>query len=343
MSGNPFTNFFWQSLVELPGFVFGRYLSDKFGRRWTHTAAFIVVAVILIVIILLVNRNPFTNFFWQSLVELPGFVFGRYLSDKFGRRWTHTAAFIVVAVILIVIILLVNKPELNWLLVTMVVSIKFVTSISGYTCSLQAMEIFPTCVRQTGCSLGSSAASIVGTLGPYILYLGSVTDKRYTYAIMGLGTCLAAVASFYLPETMNQKLPETLADAAVFGKDQKYWSLYQESNITFDGTDVPPTASSPASLIHSSVMTPSIYSSPVASLVLTDSSQTSDSQHLDTYSSPVASLVLTDSSQLTSDSQHLDTYSSPVASLVLTDSSQLTSDSKHLGIYSSPVASLGAD
>ncbi|CAG2067605.1 unnamed protein product, partial [Timema podura] len=97
------------------------------------------------------SGNPFMNFFWQSLVELPGFIFGKYLSDKFGRRWTHTAAFIVVAVIHIFIILLVNKPELNWLLVTMVVFVKFVTSISGYTCCLQAMEIFPTCVRQTGC------------------------------------------------------------------------------------------------------------------------------------------------------------------------------------------------
>nr|CAD7460218.1 unnamed protein product [Timema tahoe] len=50
----------------------------------------------------------------------------------------------------------------------------------------------------------------------------------------------------------------------------------------------------------------------------------------DRYSSPMASLVLTDSSQLTSDSQHLGIYSSPVASLVLTDSSQLTSDSQQL-------------
>nr|CAD7575819.1 unnamed protein product [Timema californicum] len=72
-------------------------------------------------------------------------------------------------------------------------------------------------------------------------------------------------------------------------------------------------------------------SSPMASLVLTDSSQlTSNSQHLGIYSSPMASLVLTDSSQLTSDSQHLGIYSSPMASLVLTDSSQLTSDSQHL-------------
>nr|CAD7266828.1 unnamed protein product [Timema shepardi] len=60
----------------------------------------------------------------------------------------------------------------------------------------------------------------------------------------------------------------------------------------------------------------------------------------DIYSSPVTSLVLTDSSQLTSDSQHLGIYSSPVTSLVLTDSSQLTSDSQHLGIYSGPVSSI---
>nr|CAD7267054.1 unnamed protein product [Timema shepardi] len=82
---------------------------------------------------------------------------------------------------------------------------------------------------------------------------------------------------------------------------------------------------------NSRLLSTCVYSSPMASLVLTDSSQlTSYSQHLGIYSSPVASLVLTDSSQLTSDSQHLDIYSSPVASLVLTDSSQLTSDSQNL-------------
>nr|CAD7406603.1 unnamed protein product [Timema cristinae] len=184
------------------------------------------------------SGNPFMNFFWQSLVELFGFILGKYFSEKLGRRWTHILAFMFMFGAHIFIILLVNKPELNWLLLTMVVVVKFFATLSGYTGYLQSMETFPTCVRQTGCALGSSASSIVGTLGPYILYLGSVTDKRYAYAIMGLATLLGAIASFFLPETMNQKLPETLADAAVFGKDQKYWTLYQESNIPFDGTDV---------------------------------------------------------------------------------------------------------
>nr|CAD7194502.1 unnamed protein product [Timema douglasi] len=46
------------------------------------------------------------------------------------------------------------------------------------------------------------------------------------------------------------------------------------------------------------------------------------------YSSPMASLVLTDSSQLTSGRQYLGIHSSSMTSLVLTDSSQMTFDSQ---------------
>nr|CAD7200913.1 unnamed protein product [Timema douglasi] len=68
---------------------------------------------------------------------------------------------------------------------------------------------------------------------------GTTTDKRYTYGITALTTLLGAITTSFLPETLNQKLPETLADAAVFGKDQKFWALYQKSNIVLDGADVP--------------------------------------------------------------------------------------------------------
>lgn len=45
MSGNPFMNFFWQSLVELPGYILGKVLSDRIGRRWTQTGAYASGAV----------------------------------------------------------------------------------------------------------------------------------------------------------------------------------------------------------------------------------------------------------------------------------------------------------
>nr|CAD7265567.1 unnamed protein product [Timema shepardi] len=234
--------------------------------------------------------NPFMNFFWQSLVELPGYFLGNYLSEKLGRRWMNSGTFLLMALAHIPIILMINRPDLSWVITCMIVFIKLGVTVSGYAGYLQAMETFPTCVRQTGCALGSLAASIVGTLGPYIILLvskqpvcalietnpigrwkeskewsgfesmnygvhtprlkktlvfvkrfsvGTTTDKRYTYGITALTTLLGAITTSFLPETLNQKLPETLADAAVFGKDQKYWALYQKSNIVLDGADVP--------------------------------------------------------------------------------------------------------
>nr|CAD7406602.1 unnamed protein product [Timema cristinae] len=183
--------------------------------------------------------NPFMNFFWQSLVELPGYFLGNYLSEKLGRRWMNSGTFLLMALAHIPIILMINRPDLSWVITCMIVFIKLGVTVSGYAGYLQAMETFPTCVRQTGCALGSLAASIVGTVGPYIILLGTTTDKRYAYGITALTTLLGAITTSFLPETLNQKLPETLADAAVFGKDQKYWALHQESNIVLDGADVP--------------------------------------------------------------------------------------------------------
>jgi sugar phosphate permease len=57
MEGNPFMNFFWQSLVELPGYVVGKYLSDRYGRRWTQAVLFLFLILAVIVVICVVGRK----------------------------------------------------------------------------------------------------------------------------------------------------------------------------------------------------------------------------------------------------------------------------------------------
>ena len=48
------------------------------------------------------------------------------------------------------------------------------------------------------------------------------------YMTLGGLSIIGMAASAFLPETLNQKLPETLEDASNFGKDDKFWSFLPE-------------------------------------------------------------------------------------------------------------------
>lgn len=55
----------------------------------------------------------------------------------------------------------------------MTILTKFFANITFFAINLQAMEVFPTCLRQTGMSTVAVVSSIFGTLGPMIVYLVS--------------------------------------------------------------------------------------------------------------------------------------------------------------------------
>jgi len=60
-----------------------------------------------------------------------------------------------------------------------------------------------------------------------LYFQGTVADPRYPYAILCALCVVGAICASLLPETLNEKLPETLQDAALFGKGRKFWSLPQ--------------------------------------------------------------------------------------------------------------------
>ncbi|XP_071441246.1 organic cation transporter protein-like [Hetaerina americana] len=171
------------------------------------------------------SGNPFLNFFYQSIVELPGYIVGMWITERFGRRWMHVAFLLLNTLTCSCITLVISYYDENWLSITLVMFSKFCTSLNFYIIYLQALEIYPTCLRQTGSSAGLITASLFGVLGPFVVYLGTSVDKRYPYVIMG-GICIVgAIAASFLPETLQQQLPETLAEAQVFGRNQRYWSI----------------------------------------------------------------------------------------------------------------------
>jgi hypothetical protein len=47
------------------------------------------------------------------------------------------------------------------------------------------MEIYPTCLRQSGLAAGTIVANTLAVFGPYIVYLGTEYDVRYPYVVLG--------------------------------------------------------------------------------------------------------------------------------------------------------------
>lgn len=74
--------------------------------------------------------------------------------------------------------LLLTDPELELVATGCAIMIKFFVSINFYVSNLQAMETYPTCLRQTGISLGSIVANVFGMLGPYVVLLVSYASRK---------------------------------------------------------------------------------------------------------------------------------------------------------------------
>jgi hypothetical protein len=61
----------------------------------------------------------------------------------------------------------------------------------------------------------------------FIILQGSNVNQKYPYIVLGSVAILATVTTTFLPETVNQKLPENLKDAKYFGNNQKFWTFFR--------------------------------------------------------------------------------------------------------------------
>uniref|UniRef100_A0A7G3AZI8 Putative synaptic vesicle transporter svop n=1 Tax=Lutzomyia longipalpis TaxID=7200 RepID=A0A7G3AZI8_LUTLO len=185
-----------------------------------------ICCIVYLSIILNISRmggNPFVNFFWQSFIELPASVIGQKMGDIIGRRYTNVIAFLLGALGCLGAVFMVQNPEMDFYATSFTVFVKMMIMINFFAIGLQSMETYPTCIRQTGNSVSVIIANGFGVLGPYIVHLGTNFDARYPFIIMGLLLLIGAPASLFLPETLHEKMPETLQEAQEFGANQPFW------------------------------------------------------------------------------------------------------------------------
>ncbi|TMW39736.1 hypothetical protein DOY81_015185, partial [Sarcophaga bullata] len=81
-----------------------------------------------------------------------------------------------------------------------------------------AGELYPTQVR----GIGIGVSSYVGGLGliviPFVTYLGK-ENLKLPLVIMGFVSMLGGITGLRLPETLHQRLPQTIEEGEEFGKE----------------------------------------------------------------------------------------------------------------------------
>ena len=167
--------------------------------------------------------NMFLNLFLMGLVEGPGCFMGVYLCDKTGRRWTHSILLLINAALFFALMWVVYYPNLKWLVIVFCMWVKMNISATFVIAYVQAMEIFPTSVRQSGIGFATLISQMISIGGPYVIFLGAV-DLKLPYAIMFMVCLIGSIATMCMPETLGRNLPESLEDAKTFGKEDKFFS-----------------------------------------------------------------------------------------------------------------------
>ncbi|CAL8072337.1 unnamed protein product [Orchesella dallaii] len=166
--------------------------------------------------------NQFVNFFLLSIIELPSGWAGGVLADKLGRRWTQVIFFLACMMSCVGATFVIHLITLELIAVVLA---KFAITLTFLVVYLQGAEIFPTQLRSTGSGFASTIGAVAGIFAPIIAQL-SVHHLSYPYWIMGMLCFIGLFVSAFLPETLNQNLPETIDDANKFGKGVKFWSVF---------------------------------------------------------------------------------------------------------------------
>ncbi|XP_065367629.1 organic cation transporter 1-like [Calliphora vicina] len=188
------------------------------------------------------SGNPFLNFLLQSIAEIPAYFMGKYMGDKFGRRLTNSFSLFISFLTCLPVIFLAKEKKYEFVVMGLASFIKFLNALTYFTASLQGMEIYPTCMRQTGCAFGAILGNSAGVLAPYLVYLSITFDIRCPYYILCILFLLATIGALFLPETLHKKLPDTMEEARQFGVNDKFFSLPKplkvSSIVAIHGNDI---------------------------------------------------------------------------------------------------------
>lgn len=158
--------------------------------------------------------NPFLILFIMGLVEFPSYIALVFVLDLLGRR-SITSTLMLVGGICCIIASFIEQG--STIATTIVMLGKLTIAGSFAVIYNYSAELFPTVVRNSAMGLGSMCARLSGALTPLITLLDSF-NPTIPAVIFGVIALLSGFWVLFLPETMNEAMPQSIADGELFGK-----------------------------------------------------------------------------------------------------------------------------
>lgn len=164
--------------------------------------------------------NPFLILFINAIVEIPSYITVVILLDKLGRRSITSFLMLLGGICCIVAVHMAKGETMT---TTVVMMGKLFIAGSFAVIYNYSAELFPTVVRNSAMGLGSMCARLSGALTPLISLLDSF-DPKVPAIIFGVVSIVSGLWTLFLPETMNQPMPESLKDGEEFGKGDTFFT-----------------------------------------------------------------------------------------------------------------------
>ncbi|KAM4726374.1 organic cation/carnitine transporter 2-like isoform 2-T2 [Anableps anableps] len=153
------------------------------------------------------SGNPFLNCFLSAITEVPAYIVSTCLLRKCPRRVILSTFLVIGGGVLLLIQFI--PDTLHYVALALEMTGKFGFTMAFTIVYIYTAEIYPTVLRNVGMGMCSSAARIGSITAPYVIYLGTY-NKVLPYILMGSLTIASSVVNFFLPETFNKDLPETV-------------------------------------------------------------------------------------------------------------------------------------
>lgn len=180
---------------------------------WWITVTFVYYGLSINVSSLL--GNFYVNYILVSLIEIPGYILSVVVLDRFGRKRSLMTGFLICGLANIVLPFIPN--DLSWLATCFYLLGKMTISMCFSSIYIYTSELFPTNARHSllgFCSMLGRIGSMVAPQMPLLsIYMDSLPSLLFGAFAITAGMLMLAT-----PETLNIKLPDSIAEAEDISK-----------------------------------------------------------------------------------------------------------------------------